>query len=132
MRRDIDNTPGPAEIDNLRRACTQILEPARAHFGVPFSPSSGYRSRALNRWIGSHGRSQHILGQAVDFEIPGRTNPAVAAWIENALEFDQLILEFYMPGVPDSGWVHCSVVAEGNRRMALTLDRSGIRSGLVA
>ena len=132
MRRGIDNTPGPAEIENLKRVCLEILEPVRTQFGVPFSPSSGYRSRALNRWIGSHDRSQHILGQAVDFEVPGYANPAVAAWIECTLAFDQLILEFHRPGVPESGWVHCSFVSAGNRRMALTIDRLGVRHGLVA
>jgi hypothetical protein len=28
-------------------------------------------------------------------------------------EFDQLILEFYKEGKPTSGWVHCSIPAEG-------------------
>jgi len=31
-----------------------------------------------------------------------------------------LILEFYTPGIPDSGWVHVSYKSEGNRRSILT------------
>ena len=44
----------------------------------------------------------------------------VAKWIEQNLDFDQLILEFYTPGIPDSGWVHVSYKAEGNRKSILT------------
>ena len=36
------------------------------------------------------------------------------------LDFDQLILEFYTPGIPDSGWVHVSYKSEGNRKSVLT------------
>ena len=36
------------------------------------------------------------------------------------LDFDQLILEFYTPGIPDSGWVHVSYKTEGNRQSILT------------
>ena len=32
----------------------------------------------------------------------------------------KLILEFYTPGVPDSGWVHVSYKTEGNRKSILT------------
>ena len=44
----------------------------------------------------------------------------VAKWIEENLEFDQLILEFYTPGIPDSGWVHVSYNSEENRKSVLT------------
>jgi len=131
-RQGIDNTPGPAEIEHLRRVCEEILEPVRTHFGVPFSPSSGFRCLALNRAIGSKDTSQHIFGQAADFEVPGQTNPAVAQWIADNLAYDQLILEFYQPGIPGSGWVHCSIRPYGNRQMALTINRDGVLQGLVA
>jgi zinc D-Ala-D-Ala carboxypeptidase len=40
------------------------------------------------------------------------------------LDFDQLILEFYTPGIPDSGWVHVSYKADGeNRKSILTASR---------
>jgi len=35
-----------------------------------------------------------------------------------------LILEFYTPGIPDSGWVHVSYVSEeDNRKSILTASR---------
>ena len=44
----------------------------------------------------------------------------MAKWIEENLEFDQLILEFYTPGIPDSGWVHVSYRPDANRASVLT------------
>ena len=80
----------------------------------------GYRGPDLNYAIGGSNRSQHCKGQAVDIECPGTPNYDVAKWIEENCEFDQLILEFYKPGIPDSGWVHVSYNAEENRRSVLT------------
>ncbi len=132
-RLGINNLPtDPGIIENLSRVCVEILEPARAHYGVPFSPSSGYRCLELNRAIGSKDSSQHVKGEAVDFEVPGIANPDLADWIHANLGYDQLILEFYTPGTPNSGWVHCSVTASDNRKMALTINRQGTQSGLVA
>lgn len=132
LRRGLDNTPGPASLENLRRLAGEILEPLRAEFAIPFAPSSGYRAPALNAAIGAAPGSQHILGQAVDFEIPGVPNLRVARWIEEVLTFDQLIVEFHEAGKPFSGWIHCSLVAEAaaNRGQAFTLDGAGARLGL--
>ena len=130
VRRCIDNTPGEAEIGNLERLARHILEPVRARFRRPFTPSSGYRSRPLNTAIGSGSASQHIRGEAVDFEIPGVSNLEVARWIRDNLEFDQLILEFHSPTDPSAGWVHCSYRASGNRKEVLTISREGVRLGL--
>lgn len=118
-RLGIANIPGPMEIENLRRVATGILEPVRGHFQRVIVPSSGYRCLTLNRAVHSGDRSQHIKGEAVDFEIPGIDNAMVARWIAEALEFDQLILEFHRPDDPASGWVHCSLKESGNRRQFL-------------
>ena len=37
-------------------------------------------------------------------------------WIKDNLEPDQLILEFYTPGEPNSGWIHCSWIPEGRTK----------------
>lgn len=131
-RADIDNDPGLSEISALVGLARNILQPVRDHFGIPFSPSSGYRCIALNRAIGSKDTSQHIKGEAVDFEIPGVSNYELAVWIRENLDFDQLILEFYKSGDPYSGWVHCSYQVTGNnRKECLTINRSGTFIGLV-
>jgi zinc D-Ala-D-Ala carboxypeptidase len=103
--------------------CENVLEPVRQHFGKSFSPSSGFRSEELCVKIGSKTTSQHAKGEAVDFEIPGVDNKELAYWIVDNLDFDQLILEYYKPGVPDSGWVHVSFKGEGNRNEVLTMTK---------
>ena len=82
----------------------------REHFGKPVAISSGYRSPELCEAIGSSAKSQHAKGEAADFEIPGVDNMQLAMWISKNTKFDQLILEYYEPGDPNSGWVHCSAV----------------------
>jgi zinc D-Ala-D-Ala carboxypeptidase len=115
-RNGIDNTPGDTEIENLIVTCREILEPVREHYGIPFAPNSGYRCLALNRAIGSSDSSQHVTGNAVDFEIPGIDNKEAALWVMENCDFDQLILEFYKEGEPTSGWVHCSYDADKTHR----------------
>lgn len=132
-RRGIDNWPtDQLVVDNLRAVVENVVQPARDHYGVPIVPNSGYRSLELNRAIGSRDTSQHVRGQAVDFEIPGVSNYDLANWIRNNCEFDQLILEFYTPGQPTSGWVHCSYNTQGNRGQVLTINRDGVFHDLVA
>lgn len=122
-RRGINNEPNAQQVENLRRLCVNVLEPVRAHFGRPVVISSGFRSPALNRAIGGSSTSQHSHGEAADFEIPGVPNHAVARWISKNLRYDQLILEFYTPGEPNSGWVHCSFRTDRLRKQNLTAKR---------
>ena len=121
-RKGINNTPDDSEIENLKLVCENILEPVREHYGIPFTPSSGFRSFELNKAIGSSSKSQHITGKAVDFEIPGVPNMEVALWIKEHLDYDQLLLEFYKEKIPDSGWVHCSYVGQENRKESKRFD----------
>ena len=131
LRRGIANVPDGLAIGNLRRLAQGILEPVREHFALPFTPSSGFRSAALNEAVGGKPTSQHTKGEAVDFEIPGIANRTVAEWIRDHLTFDQVILEFYEPADPASGWVHASLRAEANRRQCLTINRDGTWPGLL-
>ena len=122
-RLKISNEPGPAEIENLKAVCLNVLEPVREHYGIPFSPSSGYRCPALNKVLGSSDSSQHIKGQAADFEVPGISNMDVATWVMENCSYDQLILEFHKRKDPHSGWVHCSFVdVIKNRKKASIYD----------
>lgn len=118
-RKGIKNVPTEQEQQSLALVCENILEPVRAHYEMPIIPSSGYRALELNREIGSKDTSQHVKGEAVDFEIAGVPNMDLAKWIMKNLDYDQLILEFYKTEDPNSGWVHCSYVKEKNRKIAL-------------
>ena len=122
-RRGLDNDPDSTARENLIVLCSEVLEPVREHYGVPFVPNSGFRCLELNRAIGSSDRSQHVTGNAVDFEVPGVDNKEVALWVKENCDFDQLILEFYKDGEPTSGWVHCSYdVDKDHRKSARVFD----------
>ena len=119
LRQGIDNTPTEEHMGNATALFRNVVQKVRDQFGVTVI-NSGYRGEALNKAVGGSSTSQHCKGEAVDIECPGTPNYDVAKWIEENLDFDQLILEFYTPGVPDSGWVHVSYKSEGNRKSVLT------------
>jgi len=119
VRKGIDNKPTLDHVENLTELCTHILEPTRRNFGKPMVITSGYRSEELCEAIGSSKNSQHAKGEAADFEMFGVDNKELAKYIKNNLIYDQLILEFYNPDDPSSGWVHCSYNKEENRKQSL-------------
>ena len=119
-RKGIDNTPSTEHQENLRSLCEMILQPIRDHFGQVVSVSSGYRSPELCVAIGSSTQSQHAKGQASDFEIFGISNKELADYVDQNLDYDQLILEYWKgEDEPNSGWVHCSFTLNGNRKQYL-------------
>ena len=119
-RKGIDNTPSTEHQENLKSLCEMILQPIRDHFGQVVSVSSGYRSPELCVAIGSSTNSQHAKGQASDFEIFGVSNKELADYIDQNLDYDQLILEYWKgEDEPNSGWVHCSFNTQGNRKQYL-------------
>ena len=114
IRKGINNNPSAAQIEKLKLLCENILQPVRDHFGR-VKVTSGFRSPELCLAIGSSQNSQHARAEAADFECPGVDNAELADWIKRELPYDQLILEFYTPGEPNSGWIHCSYT-EGTPR----------------
>jgi hypothetical protein len=119
-RKGIDNTPSAEHQENLKSLCEMVLQPIRDHFGQVVSISSGYRSPELCVAIGSSTNSQHAKGQASDFEIFGVSNKELADYIDQNLDYDQLILEYWKgEDEPNSGWVHCSFNTQGNRKQYL-------------
>ncbi len=123
QRRKIDNNLPETLLPSVRAVAENILEPIRDHFSIAFSPNSWYRSRKLNKAIGGSRKSQHILGEAVDIEIPGKSNYGLAKWISKNLQYDQIILEFWNEANPNSGWVHVShTINRKNRKRFLIYD----------
>jgi hypothetical protein len=86
--------------------------------------TSGFRSPELCLAIGSSIDSQHAKAEAVDFECIGVDNAELADWIYMNLDYDQLILEHYTPGEPNSGWVHCSICEKNPRKQFMLAYRS--------
>ena len=118
-RKGIDNTPSPTHQENLKSLCVNVLQPVRDHFSRVVSISSGYRSPERCTAIGSKTTSQHAKGEAADFEIFGISNKELADYINENLDYDQLILEYWKEEDPNSGWVHCSFSLNGNRKQYL-------------
>ena len=106
IRKGINNNPSAEQVEKLKALCENILQPVRDHFGR-VRITSGFRSPELCLAIGSSINSQHAKAEAADFECPGVDNAELADWIHKNLPYDQLILEFYTPGEPNSGGIHC-------------------------
>ncbi len=124
QHRWFDNTPNEQEKANLMRLA-EFLE--RVKFMLDMRPimiSSGFRSKAVNDAVGSKDTSQHRLGCAADFRVPGMTpDEVVRVLVASGLPYDQIIREF-------DSWVHISVPSHANhppRRQALIIDKAGTR-----
>jgi zinc D-Ala-D-Ala carboxypeptidase len=123
LRHGLNNTPGQAEIAALKLLAEKVLQPVRDHFAKGVKVNSGFRHPEVNARVGGSKTSDHCKGQAADIEIPGVANGDLAEWIKNNLEYTQLILEFYTPGIPDSGWVHVSYNPANLKKQVLTATR---------
>lgn len=122
----IKNTPTDEHISNMRALCENVMEPIRLHYKRPVIITSGFRSVELNMAINKQtttplNLSRHCYGQACDFKISGVSNFDIAYWCKHNLPtYHQIILEFYTPGVPNSGWVHISYVPNNQKKECLT------------
>ena len=136
LRHGMENNPGPDELNNLLVLCANVLQPIRDHYQKGVKVNSGYRSPDVNDKVGGSRTSDHTRGMAADIEIPGVPNADLASYIRDNLQFTQLILEFYTPGVPDSGWVHVSYDGEALKKQVLTATKKDGKTvylpGLVA
>ena len=122
IRKGIDNNPNADQIEKLKRLCENVLQPVRDHFGR-VKVTSGFRSPELCLAIGSSVNSQHAKAEAADFEVLGVDNAEVADWVYKNIRTDQLILEYYTPGEPNSGWIHASWVEFNPRAQYLRAYR---------
>jgi hypothetical protein len=114
------NDPTEADIENLKTLCEKVLQPVRDNFKMGVKVNSGYRHPEVNAKVGGSKTSDHCKGQAADIEIPSIANADLANWISDNLSYTQLILEFYTPGIPDSGWVHVSYDPKNLKKQNLT------------
>jgi len=122
--RQFDNTPNEAETANLQRLAEFLEQVKTVLDGKPVMVNSAFRSKQVNDSVGSRDSSQHRIGAACDFRVPGMTPDAVVrAVIAAGLPFDQIIREF-------DAWTHISVTntPDGTpRRQALIIDKAGTR-----
>ena len=124
-RLGIDNSAPPEVIPRLKALHRNIFVPIereflKYRFRRPVI-NSGYRCLELNRALKSKDSSQHVRGEAMDIEIMGFSNKGLFEFCKT-LDYDQLILEYYTPGRPQSGWIHISYVSrKKNRHQAFSI-----------
>lgn len=136
LRLDMENEPDDDHIDNLKALCENVLQKVRDHYGKGVKVNSGFRHPDVNAKVGGSTTSDHCKGMAADIEIPGVANAELAEWIVENCDFRQVILEFYTPGIPDSGWVHVSYNPDDNKKQVLTAMKENgktvYKPGLIA
>jgi len=119
-RKGIDNTPNEVQVLSMKLLADKVFEPLRKWVGGPIKVNSFFRSVALNEAIGGVASSQHCKGQAIDIDdVYGRkTNAEMYKWIQENLDYDQMIWEFGTDTQPN--WIHVSYVSkEENRNKCL-------------
>jgi zinc D-Ala-D-Ala carboxypeptidase len=119
-----DNSPNDQELANLTRLADFLEQVKVVLNGKPIIISSGLRTKKVNDAVGSKDTSQHRLGCAADFRVPGMMpDQVVKAIVASGIGYDQVIREF-------DRWTHISVpnsVDTSPRRQALIIDKAGTR-----
>jgi zinc D-Ala-D-Ala carboxypeptidase len=119
-----DNSPNEQELENLKRLADFLEQVKVVMGGKPIMISSGLRTKKVNDAVGSKDTSQHRIGCAADFKVPGMTpDEVVRKIIASGIGYDQVISEF-------GRWVHISVtnsVDTTPRKQALIIDKAGTR-----
>ncbi|MCH5234923.1 MAG: peptidase M15 [Muribaculaceae bacterium] len=108
----IKNEPNEEQKDNLKRLCTDILQPIREEYGFPITVTSGYRNVNVNNKVKGSKTSQHIKGQAADITCNDTTKAFLFDLIKKMIEegkikVGQLIWEYGTKKEPK--WIHVSL-----------------------
>lgn len=117
-RYGINNTPSVEVISNMRRLCSEVLEPLRVAVCRPFFINSGYRCPKLNVKVGGVKNSQHLQGLAADISVTNFTGDDIFKifCLLHKLPFDQAIYEIKRNKLGRvKRWLHISI-SSVNRR----------------
>lgn len=103
------------------------LDIIREKWGGPIIITSGYRSPALNKAVGSTAKnSAHLVGLAADFHPKNGNIIDLAKLIASMeMDWDQLILEKYTAKngeIVGCQWIHLGFSRTRNRRQILAWD----------
>lgn len=93
-----------------------FAERVREIVGKPLIINSGYRCVELNNYLKGSLTSQHLLAEAIDIKVSGKTaNELFQIIVASDLKYDQIILE----KVGNAQWVHVSI---GSKKEKLKYD----------
>lgn len=93
-----------------------FAERVREIVGKPLIINSGYRCVELNNYLRGSLTSQHLLAEAIDIKVSGKTaNELFQIIVASDLKYDQIILE----KVGNAQWVHVSI---GSKKEKLKYD----------
>lgn len=106
-RCNIDNTPTFEVVANLRRLCTDVLNPCRVKYGNPVIVTSGYRSPELNARVGGVKNSQHQFGLAADLVC------ADMETLFNLLRTNEYVDQLLYESNGKTKWIHVSIANNG-------------------
>lgn len=92
LERLLGEHPSPELKARVRLGVESILDPLRAHLGVPVIITSGYRNIELNDAVGGAEHSDHLHACAVDIVVKGMSSYRLALCIAHQqLPYRQLI-----------------------------------------
>lgn len=121
-RKGYNQNMNSEQLESAKQLCENIFEPIRKFRGAPIFISSGFRGLQLNKAIGGATSSQHCKGQAMDIKLTAQEFHV----IKDNLDFDQLIAEFPVNGIPS--WVHVSYdnnKAKQRNQVLVAVKRNG-------
>jgi zinc D-Ala-D-Ala carboxypeptidase len=101
----LQNVPDKGQLARLQNTAANMELVRAAVGGKVITPSSVFRSEAVNTEAGGSPTSAHMSGDAVDFNVSGVAKADVLALIITAaIPFDQLIDE----NKGGKSWIHIS------------------------
>jgi len=117
---NLDNTPTKLHKSKLLYLCQFILQPIRDKFGR-IDVGSGYRSYAVNEAVGGSKTSQHVKGEAADFEAADADLWEVYLWCLGNITFGQCIYE----KARGKTWIHISLPRLDKTKQQALLYKDG-------
>lgn len=81
-RKNITLNPTLNQINNMKKLCTNLLEPIRVAIGNPIIINSGYRNKVLNHFVKGAANSYHMQGRAADIVAVTLSIPHLANVID--------------------------------------------------
>jgi zinc D-Ala-D-Ala carboxypeptidase len=114
----ISNKPTtPEQFNNLMRTADKAQE-VRDILMRPMIISRGFSCQEVNKKVGGKLNSQHLKGEAIDFECPEFGTPLqIVRFIKKSkIVVDQCIAEKRIINGKIVKWVHLSIVEDGKNR----------------